>query len=103
MWGVDPELLCRQHLLGEHVEMHMFYGTIKKGKSINGYIKGGLVDPSLIEFRHDVLANEMMRRGYNHKSPMNFDLPLQSSISLDIERNKEVLRNRCIECKNRGI
>lgn len=24
MWGVDPSAMCRNHLLGEHVEMHMF-------------------------------------------------------------------------------
>ena len=31
MWLVNPALLCRQHLLGEHVEMHMFAGHILEG------------------------------------------------------------------------
>ncbi len=44
MWNVLPEYLCRKHLLGEHVEMHMFVGTIKRGVSLNGYIKNKLVE-----------------------------------------------------------
>ena len=31
-WMVDPRLLCRKHLLGEHVENHMFIGTLKRVK-----------------------------------------------------------------------
>ena len=34
MWNVDPKLMCNKHLLGEHVEMHMFFGTIQKGISM---------------------------------------------------------------------
>ena len=30
MWLVPPQLMCDQHLLGEHLEMHMFIGTIRK-------------------------------------------------------------------------
>ena len=60
MWLVDPNLLCNRHLLGEHLEMHMFIGTIKKGSKINGYVEGGLCDPTKIIFRHDELADEMM-------------------------------------------
>ena len=38
MWMVNPEILCRKHLLGEHVELHMLVGWIIKGKSIQGYL-----------------------------------------------------------------
>ena len=34
MWLVPPSHMCRKHLLGEHVELHMLLGTLKKGKSI---------------------------------------------------------------------
>lgn len=43
MWMVPPELMCRQHLLGEHVELHMFVGAINKGTSVvtlPGYCEG---------------------------------------------------------------
>lgn len=31
MWLVPPSHMCRKHLLGEHVELHMLLGTLKKG------------------------------------------------------------------------
>ena len=34
MWNIKTEKMCNQHLLGEHVEMHMFVGTLNKNKSI---------------------------------------------------------------------
>ena len=30
-WKVNPKLLCRQHLLGNHLEVHMFVGTLRRG------------------------------------------------------------------------
>ena len=102
MWNIEPSLLCRKHLLGEHVEMHMFAGTIKKGISIAGYLENGLVDPSTILARHEVLAKEMVKRGYNHNSPLDFPLILESAI-VDVEANRDDLRTRCPECKKRGV
>lgn len=97
MWGIDPKKLCRKHLLGEHVEMHMFVGTIKRGKSIEGYIKTGLVNPALINFRHDQLVAEMEARGYNHNSFLEpVDLPYRG---IDIKRNELELRDRCKDCR----
>ena len=102
MWGIDPKKLCRKHLLGEHVEMHMFAGTIKKGISITGYLENGLVDPSTILARHEVLAKEMVERGYNHNSPLDFPLTLESAV-VDVKANRDDLRKRCPECKKRGV
>lgn len=70
-WLVNPNVLCRKHLLGEHVECHMFLGTIKKGSSLSGYISGGLVEVDKIVKRHRELADEMEARGYKHQSPMS--------------------------------
>ena len=70
MWKVSPRLMCDQHLLGEHAEMHMFVGTIRHGISLAGYITGGLVETHRIVQRHDQLAAEMARRGMNHRSPL---------------------------------
>ena len=44
MWMVDPRIMCRQHLLGEHVEIHMFVGAISRGKSVKGYLEKGLLE-----------------------------------------------------------
>lgn len=64
MWMVNPKLLCGKHLRGEHVEMHMFEGCIRLGKSIKGYLEKGFVDPKRIKSRHNELAQEMLNRGY---------------------------------------
>jgi len=101
MWNVLPECLCRKHLLGEHVEMHMFVGTIKKGISINGYVKNKLVETDKIVRRHDELVEEMGKRGFNHKSPID-DWKCDFTVGeVDVEANLKELSKRCPECKKR--
>lgn len=99
-WNVDPKLLCRKHLLGEHVENHMFMGCIKKGTSLKGYIEKGLVEIHNIKNRHDELVNEMIRRGYNHKTPIE-DLLCEKIGFVNSEENKKELERRCEFCRNR--
>jgi hypothetical protein len=41
MWMVWPELMCRKHLLGEHVEIHMLLGALNKGHRVQGFINKG--------------------------------------------------------------
>ena len=101
MWGVKPNQLCRKHLLGEHVEMHMFAGTVKAKKSITGYIRKGLVNPRLIKTRHDELAKELESRGYNHQSPLEFNCLNLPEHFLSIKSNIRELKSRCPICFNR--
>ena len=101
MWGVYPGYMCRQHLLGEHVEMPMAVGAIRHDKSISGYTNGGLLDTSKIQHRHDTLVIEMQKRGYKHRSPLHYDDVLQSG-SVDVVSNLSALRQRCVECNLRG-
>jgi hypothetical protein len=99
MWGTDPTQLCRTHLLGEHVEMHMFIGSLRKNKNILGYVNTGLVEVDNIVNRHDILAKELVRRGYNHHSPLIFDVSYTGENGkLDINKNKIELKNRCNHC-----
>ena len=101
-WLVDPKLLCRKHLLGEHVEHHMFMGTIKRGISVEGYLRDGLLEPRSLHHRHDELVIEMKSRGYNHKSPLlDIDTSHLRDGKINIERNIEDLKNRCVECAKR--
>ena len=100
MWNVRPDYLCRKHLLGEHVEMHMFVGVIKKGISLKGYIENKLVETDKIQQRHDELSIEMISRGFNHKSPIDsVDIPAVGNI--DIVGNIKELIKRCPDCKER--
>lgn len=100
MWSVPPHYMCRKHLLGEHVEMHMFAGSIAKGTSMRGYLDGGLLEIHKIRERHDVLAEEMLRRGYTHNSPI--DIPdMEPEGAVDILLNVWELSVRCAECAER--
>jgi hypothetical protein len=99
MWMVDPSILCRKHLLGEHVECHMFLGSIHKGNSLKGYIDGGLLETHNIQRRHNQLAKEMIKRGYKHKSALLCRLGKIGSI--DRKGNIEELRRRCPDCRER--
>ena|ERR1035437_4977761 len=105
MWKVDPSKMCRKHLLGEHVEMHMFVGTINKGISVRGYISAGLVEVSHIPQRHDILMVEMLRRKYKHNKDLPFidwtklsDTQIKAN-TVDIVSNEIELHRRCKECK----
>jgi Pyrimidine dimer DNA glycosylase len=94
---VDPKLLCRQHLLGEHVETHMFVGTLNKGISVEGYLSRGLLEIHHLRDRHDELVAEMLRRGYEHHS----ELPAFAVVEaghIDVEANLEELASRCPDC-----
>jgi len=99
MWMVNPNIMCRQHLLGEHLELHMFLGTIKKGTSIEGYLKNGLLETHNIQSRHDQLVQEMIKRGYKHNTPL--DCSYNNIVHINIEHNIEVLKSRCTRCCER--
>ena len=97
-WMVDPKVLCRNHLLGEHRECHTFRGTLKAGISIEGYLNG-LFDPSRLKVRHDELVVEMERRGYSHYSPIDQPDNVVTAC-VNSEANLKDLAQRCIECCN---
>jgi len=108
MWMVPPEIMCRKHLLGEHVECHMFVGAILKGNKLDGYVKKNLVEPLELRNRHDELVKEMIHRGYNHNSYLDlFIVKLQTYdpniVYYKINKQQSLLDllNRCPECKER--
>lgn len=78
----------------------MFIGTLLGGKSIDGYISGGLVEVHNIIKRHNELAEEMKSRGYNHKSPAG-ECWLWECGWVNAEQNIVELHRRCIECRER--
>jgi hypothetical protein len=52
----------------------MIIGTLKKKKSIAGYVRNNLLEPLSLLERHEELKNEMVRRGLKHKSEIDVDL-----------------------------
>jgi len=110
MWMVNPKLMCRKHLLGEHCECHMFLGSILKKKSVAGYIRNNLFEPTSLKLRHDALASEMQARRYNHKTPLDFSLeilnylePDQMVHRIDQENSFRDLTHRCNVCMNNAL
>jgi len=97
MWNVAPSVLCRKHLLGEHVELHMVVGSIKRGKNLGRFITDGLIETGKISARHKALAKEMTRRGYNHASPLDYTDTLKlGKVNPTVSLNE--LARRCPDC-----
>ena len=74
IWDLPPSILCRQHLLGEHRELHGLWNVLTLGKS--GYrehpeTKRWVGRLAALHNRHEALVTEMERRGYKHKSPLD--------------------------------
>ena len=107
MWCVDPSVLCSEHLLGEHVELHKLVGGIRNhphGEAIaDGQAAKGNIDTSRIDDRHDALAREMQARGYDHDSPLSYgETEYQAGVGcIDAEANREELARRCDDCAER--
>jgi hypothetical protein len=99
MWMVEPALMCRKHLLGEHVEIHMLVGCINKGKNIHGFLEKGLVEPQSVEKRHAELVREMVRRGYRHNSPLPAHQVKGMHSIVDWKRSLGELQRRCADCR----
>lgn len=96
----NPKILCRKHLLGEHVEHHMMEENIRNNKKIDGYIKNNLMDPSMVESRHNELGREMIVRGFTHKSGLQVKNKTESH-PIDKEAALQELLKRCPECRQR--
>ena len=107
MWGIDPKLLCRNHLLGEHNEIHKHrHNFVKKHnitKRINPVVQ---IEPENMKKRHDEISEEMTNRGYNHKSPyeqpnLSHLKPEERYAKIDLNISIIDLTQRCTECTKR--
>lgn len=118
MWLVNPRMLCTKHLSGEHVETHMFFGTLNKGIGVRGYIDKNLFEPEVLFERHEELKKELdYRRELKgkkkeaHKSEMNAQetkalvVKLPKNIreyKIDKQAALDELCYRCPECRARA-
>ena len=76
IWDVPARSLCRQHLLGEHRELHGLWNILVVHGESGGYSRHPetlrWVGKSLALFeRHEMLVAEMIQRGYRHQSPLD--------------------------------
>lgn len=106
IWDVEPEKLCRNHLLGEHGELHAVWSILTQGK------KGFAHHPEVLRWkgklralyrRHDRLVEEMARRGYRHHSPLDPALATGSErqdVLIDsYEDQVRILQDKGCPCK----
>jgi hypothetical protein len=98
--------MCTKHLLGEHVEHHMFIGAINKGISVQGYIDRGFLEIPNLHARHDELVKEMERRGMKHSSPLGPILVTYKGTHtghINTEFSLAELVRRCKLCRERAL
>lgn len=106
IWDVEPSILCRSHLLGEHRELHAIWSIITKDK--RGYSRhpetlrwrGCL---SALYRRHESLVKEMETRGYNHGSPLDKKQAkgdaIQCRLIDSIKEQERILREKGCDCR----
>lgn len=105
IWDLPPDRLCRQHLLGEHREMHGLWNILTQGKV--GYShhpetlrwRGKL---AALYRRHEAVVAEMQRRGYGHRTPLDPDLATGADIQTEYvdppDRQIVLLREKGCSC-----
>lgn len=74
IWDVEPSLLCRKHLLGEHRELHGLWNVLtqnKKGYSRHPETRRWEGKLKALYNRHEALVKDMALRNYNHKTPLD--------------------------------
>ncbi len=106
IWDVEPSILCRNHLLGEHRELHALWVILSKGKK--GYQnhpetkrwKGKL---KALYHRHTQMVIEMKKRGYAHHSDLDEQYAVgkgkQDAFVHTVEEQYIILKKKGCECK----
>ena len=106
IWDIRPHRLCRNHLLGEHRELHAIWSVLTKEKK--GYSrhpetlrwKGKL---RALYLRHERLTAEFRKRGYSHHTPLNKRLAVglarQAQYVDPVRTQLKALRRKGCGCK----
>ena len=106
IWDISPEKLCRQHLLGEHRELHAVWSIITNNKK--AYIhhpetlrwRGRL---KALYMRHESLVHELAERGYKHHTPLEPSLAtgkaFQDEFVNSYEEQVQILKGKGCDCR----
>lgn len=105
VWDVEPALLCRQHLLGEHRELHGLWNILvlgHRGYSMHPETRRWEGKLAALFIRHEQLVAEMHQRGYRHASPLDAALATGSDVQdvliTSIADQLELLRTKPCPC-----
>lgn len=97
---LPAEIMCTQHRVGEHGEIHKHQPDLRQGKKIDGRFDPFVaIELHTMQARHDYLAGYM-----NHKSPLVVpDLkgiyPQHYGKVVDPIYNMRDLAGRCDDCR----
>lgn len=102
MWTVDPELMCIQHIVGEHRELHALKGSLERTdpshenherhrKNLETLAKDGILELRSLKERHEELVDYMD----NHNSPIG-EIPTLEFLPKKV-RNAEVDKEKAIQ------
>jgi hypothetical protein len=97
IWDLQARALCDRHLLGEHRELHAVWTVLTEGK--RGYAnhpevrrwRGRL---AALYARHESQVEEMRRRGFSHRSPLDPELATGDSSQPELVDPLSVQRDR---------
>jgi hypothetical protein len=105
IWDIPPSQLCRQHLLGEHRELHAMWTiltTNRKGYRNHPETKRWEGKLAALYIRHDDEVKEMTRRNYAHHSPLDKKLavgrPIQDTMINTLEEQIILLQTKGCNC-----
>lgn len=106
IWDIPPQKLCRNHLLGEHRELHAIWVILtrkKKGYSRHPETlrwKGKLAS---LYLRHEKLVRQMRKRGYQHSSNLERRWAKGSkrqAVLIDsLKKQADILRHKKCGCR----
>lgn len=106
IWDLPPEKLCRNHLLGEHSELHALWTILtqgKKGFSNHPETRRWRGKLKALYARHEKLVEEMKARGYQHRSPLPLEHATgrgeQAEFVDPPDEQIRILRSRGCECR----
>lgn len=111
VWDIHPKHLCRKHLLAEHRELHGLWNILTKHGGKGGYSKHPetlrwVGKTMALYLRHEALAEEFARRGYNHRTPLDKKLArgkkAQDLFINTLEEQKNILTDKPCQCLLHG-
>ncbi len=99
---IDPDLMCLQHILGEHRELHALKGSLertkpeyenceKHRKNLTTLTEKGLIELKSLKNRHDKLVKYLE----NHNSPIG-KIPTLKYLPEEV-RQGEVDREKAVQ------
>jgi len=106
IWDIPPERLCREHLLGEHRELHAVWSILthdKKGYRQHPETRRWEGKMAALYKRHALLVQDMEKRGYRHHSPLEKKLAtgkeVQDKYVDSPEKQVQLLREKGCQCR----